>query len=127
MQGFRDKEFGASGLRLLSRMLMDTEVAMRKKQGILPAGMRVIWVVVLMLAGFAAVEKARGQATPPPPPPALPSMAATPARPRASCVAGLRLRSSQGRGEGDAQETEDDEDAACRDQGGGAHDLPVAE
>ena len=51
-------------------MLMDTEVAMRKKQGILPAGMRVIWVVVLMLAGFAAVEKARGQATPPPPPPA---------------------------------------------------------
>jgi VWFA-related protein len=39
-------------------------------QGILPAGMRVIWVVVLMLAGFAAVEKARGQATPPPPPPA---------------------------------------------------------
>jgi VWFA-related protein len=51
-------------------MLMDTEVAMRKMQGILPAGMRVIWVVVLMLAGFAAVEKARGQATPPPPPPA---------------------------------------------------------
>jgi len=43
---------------------------MRKMQGILPAGMRVIWVVVLMLAGFAAVEKARGQATPPPPPPA---------------------------------------------------------
>ena len=34
------------------------------------AGFRGLCVVVLMLVGFAAVEKAQGQATPPPPPPA---------------------------------------------------------
>ncbi len=51
-------------------MLMNTEVAMKKLKGILPAGVRGVCVVVLMLAGIAAVEKAQGQATPPPPPPA---------------------------------------------------------
>jgi VWFA-related protein len=36
---------------------------------IVPAGIRGFCIVVLILAGLAAVEKARGQATPPPPPP----------------------------------------------------------
>jgi len=65
----RSKELDARDGKLFSRMLMNTEVSMRRVHPIMFAGWRVICVVVLMLAGFSAVEKARGQATPPPPPP----------------------------------------------------------
>jgi VWFA-related protein len=42
---------------------------MKRTHAIVPAGLRGFFVIVLMLAGLAAVEKAQGQATPPPPPP----------------------------------------------------------
>jgi VWFA-related protein len=48
---------------------MDKEVAMKKTHPIVPAGLRGICFVVLLLAGLAGVKKAQGQATPPPPPP----------------------------------------------------------
>jgi VWFA-related protein len=51
-------------------MLMNTEVEMKRMPSIAPAGLRWICVVLLILTGLTAVEKARGQATPPPPPPA---------------------------------------------------------
>jgi VWFA-related protein len=43
---------------------------MRKTHSILPAGLRGICLVVLLLMGVAVVEKAQGQAPPPQPPPA---------------------------------------------------------
>jgi hypothetical protein len=51
-------------MELFSRMLMNTEVAMKRFHPNVPAGLRGICVVVLMLAGLAAVEKAQGQAAP---------------------------------------------------------------